>query len=105
MKEIFSSEEIGRAVTRMSHEILEKNRGFRNLALIGLQTRGVFLAYRIAARIEEIEKADIPVGSIDITLYRDDVGSGHSKDLMKETDIAFPLDNKKVVLVDDVLYT
>lgn len=104
-KEIFNSEEIGRALMRMAHEILEKNRGFRNLALIGLQTRGVHLAYRLANKIGEIEKAEVPVGIIDITLYRDDMANGHSTNEIKKTEINFPLDQKKIVLVDDVLYT
>jgi len=104
-KEILTSEEIGRALMRMAHEILEKNRGWRNLALIGVQTRGVFLAQRLAERIAEIEKVEVPVGVLDITLYRDDVASGQVRHEIKKTDIAFPIDLKKIVLVDDVLYT
>src|SRR3989304_9654730 len=73
-RELLNSQSVERAITRITHEILEKNKGALNLALIGIRTRGVFLAKRIALKIEEIEKVKVPVGIVDITLYRDDIG-------------------------------
>ena len=108
-KVIMSAEEIARTIKRLAHEIVEKNFGVKNLALIGVQTRGVFIAKRI---IDEMIKADlcdgrrdIPFGVIDITLYRDDVDSMATPPQVKETDIPFDLTGKKIVVVDDVLYT
>ena len=94
-----------RALTRIAHEILEKNKGVRELVLVGIRTGGVYLAHELALRLEEIEGEKVPVGSVDITLYRDDI-KGHSEHLpVGKTDIPFSLEGKKVVLVDDVLYT
>jgi pyrimidine operon attenuation protein/uracil phosphoribosyltransferase len=108
-KIIMSREEISRTVKRLAHEIVEKNFGAKDLAIIGIQTRGVFLAKRI---IREALKAglaegrsDIPFGTLDITLYRDDVDSLPTPPAIKETDIPFDLTDKKIVLVDDVLFT
>ena len=98
---------ISRALTRISHEIIEKNKGVKDCVLIGIRTRGIFLAERIQQRILDIEGAEIPVGELDITLYRDDL-STKTKDgqpLVKGTDVSFSLQDKKVILVDDVLYT
>lgn len=98
---------ISRALTRISHEIIEKNKGVKDCVLIGIRTRGIFLAERIQQRILDIEGAEIPVGELDITLYRDDL-STKTKDgqpLVKGSDVQFDLKDKKVILVDDVLYT
>lgn len=96
---------IDRALTRIAHEILERTRGTESLALIGIKTRGVTLAQRIAEKIRAIERATPPVGALDITLYRDDLGMPAWQPVVKGTEIAFPLKEKIVVLVDDVLFT
>jgi pyrimidine operon attenuation protein/uracil phosphoribosyltransferase len=95
---------IARAATRIAHEILEYNKGCENLALIGIRTGGDHLANQLCARISEIEGVEVPVGAVDITMYRDDLSARGSKPIGK-TEIPFPLDGKHVVLVDDVLYT
>jgi len=96
---------IDRTLTRMAHEILEKNRDLESLVLVGIRTRGVPLAERLASRIREIEKVEIPVGVLDITLYRDDATTIGPHALLKATHIHFPIDGKKIILVDDVLFT
>jgi len=96
---------IDRTLTRMAHEILEKNRDLESLVLVGIRTRGVPLAERLAFRIREIEKVEIPVGVLDITLYRDDATTIGPHALLKATHIHFPIDGKKIILVDDVLFT
>lgn len=101
---VLSQSDIDRALTRMAHEIIEKNKGVEELALIGIQTRGVPLAQRIAGKIESIENKKIPVGSLDITFYRDDFTSFVHPEV-RSTDIDFDIKNVKLVLVDDVLYT
>ena len=94
-----------RALTRIAHEILERNKGVGDLVLVGIRTGGAFLAAELAAKLEEIEGAIVSVGEVDITLYRDDI-KGHSGHLpVGKTDIPFSLEGKKVVLVDDVLFT
>lgn len=96
---------IKRALTRIAHEVLERNKGVDNLVLVGIRTGGVHLARELAARLEEIEGAKLPVGEVDITLYRDDI-KGHAAHLpVGKTDIPFSLEGKRVVLVDDVLFT
>ncbi|BCA79750.1 bifunctional pyr operon transcriptional regulator/uracil phosphoribosyltransferase PyrR [Desulfuromonas sp. AOP6] len=95
---------IGRALTRISHEILEHNKGTEKLALIGIRTGGDHLAKLIRARIAEIEGVEVPLGVMDVTMYRDDLRSRGSLPLGK-TDISFPLDDVRVVLIDDVLFT
>lgn len=105
-KEVVMDEEsIERALVRITHEILERNKGVDDLILIGIRRGGVYLAERIRAKIEEIEKVKVPLGIIDITLYRDDFAIGLPKPLVGKTEIPFPLTDKKVLLVDDVLYT
>lgn len=96
---------IQRALTRVAHEILEKNQGSERLALVGIHTRGVFLSRRLAQIMQEIEGVEIPCGEIDITLYRDDVGRSRLRPEVRGTKIPFGVDNVRIVLVDDVLYT
>ena len=95
---------IGRALTRIAHEILERNKGVEDLALVGIRSGGDFLAARLQNQIREIEKVSVPLGAVDITMYRDDLAARGNLPVGK-TDIPFPLDGKRVVLVDDVLYT
>ena len=96
---------IDRTLARMAHEILEKNRDLQKLVLVGIRTRGVPLAERLSAKIREIEGIEVPVGVLDITLYRDDATTVGPHALLKATLIHFPIDGKKVILVDDVLFT
>jgi pyrimidine operon attenuation protein/uracil phosphoribosyltransferase len=102
---IMDKEAIRRAVSRMAHEILEKNKGVADLCLVGIRTRGVFLAQRLAQAIQEIEKTALPVGILDITLYRDDLTLVDVQPIVRETQIDFDITDKKIILVDDVLYT
>jgi pyrimidine operon attenuation protein/uracil phosphoribosyltransferase len=96
---------ISRALNRIAHEILERNKGVDRLALVGIRTGGAHLARRIAVKIEEIEKGRVPVGILDITLYRDDIAFRKGRPTLKKTDIAFDVTGIQIVLVDDVLYT
>jgi pyrimidine operon attenuation protein/uracil phosphoribosyltransferase len=96
---------IDRALTRVAHEILEKNKGAGEVVLVGIQRGGVHIARRLAARIREIEKVEVPVGSLDITMYRDDLSTRKSQPVIQATDISFDIKNKIMVLVDDVLFT
>jgi len=96
---------IDRALTRIAHEVLEKNKGARDLVLVGIQRGGVHLAKRLAAKIKEIEGVEPPVGSLDITMYRDDLATRKSQPVPQATDITFDIQDKMMVLVDDVLYT
>ena len=102
---VLTKEEIARAVTRMSHEILEKNKGSQHLVIIGIRTRGYVLAERIAEAIKRIDGAALPVGALDITLYRDDLSVVAEQPVIHNTEIDFDIEDKIVVLVDDVLYT
>jgi pyrimidine operon attenuation protein/uracil phosphoribosyltransferase len=96
---------IDRALTRIAHEIVEKNRGAADLVIVGIQRGGVHLSKRLAEKIREIEKVDIPVGSLDITMYRDDLATRKSQPVPQTTDIPFDIHDKIMVLVDDVLFT
>jgi pyrimidine operon attenuation protein / uracil phosphoribosyltransferase len=96
---------IERALSRIAHEILERTEGTDGLALAGIRTRGVSLAQRIAARLQAIEGLNVPVGALDITLYRDDLGLKAEVPILRGTDIPFPVAGKTMILVDDVLYT
>ncbi|MCW1926872.1 bifunctional pyr operon transcriptional regulator/uracil phosphoribosyltransferase PyrR [Bhargavaea beijingensis] len=98
---------IGRAVTRIAHEIIERNKGIDNCILVGIKTRGVDLAKRLADKIETIEGISIDMGELDITLYRDDIGKKERMDvpLVQQIDIKQDLTGRKVILIDDVLYT
>ncbi len=95
---------INRALTRIAHEILECNKGTADVVLVGIRSGGAHLAAVLAGRVADIEGEQIPLGTIDVTMYRDDLGSRGSLPVGK-TDIPFPLDGKKIILVDDVLYT
>lgn len=103
--EIMDENAISRAITRISHEIIEKNKGVENLVLMGIQRRGVPLARKIAERIKEVENREILVGILDITLYRDDLSLLNEHPIINGTEINFDIADKKVVLVDDVIYT
>ncbi|MBU4590710.1 MAG: bifunctional pyr operon transcriptional regulator/uracil phosphoribosyltransferase PyrR [Candidatus Omnitrophica bacterium] len=104
-REVLTKEEITRAVTRMSHEILEKNKGSQHLVIIGIRTRGYVLAERISEAINRIDGVKLPVGALDITLYRDDLSVVAEQPVIHNTEIDFDIEGKIVVLVDDVLYT
>jgi len=99
------AEDIKRAITRIAHEILEKNKGTENLVLVGIRTRGVTLARRIQDKIAEIENTQLDLGILDITLYRDDLGAGKQNPVLKATEISFPISGKQIILCDDVLFT
>jgi pyrimidine operon attenuation protein / uracil phosphoribosyltransferase len=107
MPVVMDADRIGRTLTRIAHEIVERNKGTDDLALVGVRTRGVPIARRLARTLREITGHDIPTGSLDITLYRDDL-MRHAvgpQPLVRKTDIQFSIDNRKILLVDDVLYT
>lgn len=104
-KVVMDAEGIDRCLTRIASEILEKNKGSEELALVGIRTGGVFLAERLGKKISRVEGKEIPFGILDITLYRDDLSTTRRKPRLGKTDIPFSLDGKKVVLVDDVLFT
>ncbi len=104
-KEILNSKEIERIITRITHEIIEKNKGMRNLCLVGIQRGGVLLAKRLASQIESIEEERIEVGSLDIAFYRDDIHLKKEQPIVRSTDIPFSITDKIVLLVDDVLFT
>ena len=104
--QVMNDEEIRRALIRISHEILEKNhQHVENLVLVGIKSRGDTLAYRIAENLDRIENISVPVGAIDVTLYRDDINLHESQIKVSSTDISFEVTGKWVILVDEVLYT
>ena len=94
-----------RTVARLAHEILERNKGAESIVIIGIRTRGEFLARRIVKKIEDVERTKLNIGSLDITLYRDDLLGKLEQPQLKGTDILFDISGKNVVLIDDVLYT
>ncbi|MCG8403259.1 MAG: bifunctional pyr operon transcriptional regulator/uracil phosphoribosyltransferase PyrR [Firmicutes bacterium] len=96
---------IRRVITRIAHEIIERNKGTDNLVLIGIRRRGVPLAGRLAEKIRDIEGSEVPVGMLDITLYRDDLTTLGHQPVVRQTEVGFSVDGKRVVLVDDVLFT
>lgn len=102
---IMDDKKMKRTFLRMAMEILEKNRDEEKLVLIGIQTRGVFVAQRIRQTILELEGIEIPLGTLDITFYRDDLHRHEKQPLVKKTEIGFSLENKDIVLIDDVLFT
>jgi pyrimidine operon attenuation protein/uracil phosphoribosyltransferase len=102
---ILDKDTINRTLMRIAHEILEKNKGSKNLCLIGIRNRGAYLARRLAEGIEKIEQGKVPVGILDITLYRDDLSLIASQPVVHKTEIDFDITDKNIVLVDDVLYS
>jgi pyrimidine operon attenuation protein/uracil phosphoribosyltransferase len=107
MVEVMDADRMSRALTRIAHEILERNRGVGELALVGIRTRGVPLARRLARALKEINGDDVPTGALDITLYRDDLmrNAVGPQPVIRKTEIPFSIDDRKILLVDDVLYT
>ncbi|MDO4720102.1 MAG: bifunctional pyr operon transcriptional regulator/uracil phosphoribosyltransferase PyrR [Peptostreptococcaceae bacterium] len=102
---IMDERSIRRAVTRIAHEIIERNKEVDDIALIGVKTRGVPIAKRIAQKIKEIEGQEVPVGELDITLYRDDLSEKSEQAVVNGSDIDFSVSDRIIILVDDVLYT
>lgn len=102
---VMDSRKIKRAMQRMTTEILERNRNLKNLVIVGIRTRGIYLGKRISKLIKELEKKDIPVGVLDITLYRDDFSESEAQHMVKKTEINFSVAKKDILLVDDVLFT
>ena len=104
-RQLLSAEEMDRTLQRLAHEIVEKSGGTTDLALIGIHRRGVPLAQRLAKSIKGFSGVNIPVGTLDITLYRDDLSTVAPQPVVQSSDISFPVDDRDLVLVDDVLYT
>jgi pyrimidine operon attenuation protein/uracil phosphoribosyltransferase len=104
-KLVMDANEVGRALTRIAHEILERNKGTHSIALVGIRTGGVHLAHRLARKIEEIEHVQVPIGELDITLYRDDLALRKDQPILRKTTIPFKVSDMRIVLVDDVLFT
>ena len=102
---VMEAQDIARALSRVAHEIIEKNHGVKDLALVGIRTGGVYLARRLAAKLKEIEGNDLPVGELDITLYRDDLDSRKEHPMLRKTEISYDITDLKIILVDDVLFT
>lgn len=105
LKELMDKKDIDRAVTRIAHEILERNKGVKHLCLVGIQRGGVFLAERLASKIKNIEKKTIPVGSLDIAFYRDDLNIRKDQPLVRTTEVPCEINELRIILVDDVLFT
>lgn len=103
--QIMDADKLRRALTRIAHEILERNRGTENLVLVGIRRRGVPLAQRLQQFIKQIEGVQVPLGILDITLYRDDLKSLSIQPVVNQTEITFNINGQKVILVDDVLFT
>jgi pyrimidine operon attenuation protein / uracil phosphoribosyltransferase len=104
-KVIMTDADMRRALARIAHEIVERNGGVEDLVLVGLQTRGVPLAERLAAKLDELEGAEVPLGELDVTFYRDDLAVRTLQPIVKRTDIPVDVTDKRIVLVDDVLFT
>ncbi|KRM87685.1 bifunctional pyr operon transcriptional regulator/uracil phosphoribosyltransferase PyrR [Liquorilactobacillus vini] len=106
-KEVVDSMAMKRALTRMTYEIIEKNKGIGDLVIVGIKTRGIYLAQRIAKRLQQLEGASVPVGELDISLYRDDRHDASLKNdpVVKSSQLDFDVTDKQVILVDDVLFT
>lgn len=107
MSVVMDAERIARALTRIAHEILERNRGLADVALVGVRSRGVPIAHRLAGEIRAVTNEDIAVGALDITLYRDDLmrSAVGPQPVVRKTEIPFSIDGRTIILVDDVLYT
>ncbi|OTN90525.1 pyrR protein [Enterococcus sp. 7E2_DIV0204] len=110
-KEVVDTVTMKRALTRITYEIIERNKGIQDIVLVGIKTRGIYIAQRIAERLKQLEQIDVPVGELDITLYRDDMDGQSMKDRSLEepefhsSDIPVSLEGKEVILIDDVLFT
>ena len=104
-KVLLDKKDIDRSITRMSHEIIEKNRGISSICLVGIQRGGVHIARRLARKLLEIEGTDIPVGTLDIAFYRDDINVRKEQPVIRRTEVPCEINNRRVVLVDDVLFT
>jgi len=104
-KELLDKKDIERAITRMAHEIIEKNKGIRSICIVGIQRGGVHLANRLSAKLKEIEGNELPVGTLDISLYRDDLNVRKDQPVVRRTQVPCEINDQKVVLVDDVLFT
>lgn len=102
---IMDSHEMNRALTRIAHEILERNKGCHDVGLVGIRTGGVYLAQRLQRLVAQIEQTDVVLGELDITLYRDDLSLRRDQPVLKKTDIPFHISDFKIILVDDVLFT
>ena len=102
---IMDERDFARTVARLVYEILEKNKGLENIVIVGMRTRGVYLAERIVRKLQEVENKKVPLGILDVTLYRDDFRTALKQPQVQITDIPFTIDNKNIVIVDDVLYT
>lgn len=105
MSELLDGPTLNRAITRIAHEIIERNKGIDECILVGIKTRGAYLARRLAERIEQIEGKAIRIGELDISLYRDDLSKKQEEALVQQVDIEHDVSNQKIILVDDVLYT
>ena len=105
VKVVMDKDGIDRCLTRIAYEILEKNKGMENLVLVGIRTGGVYLSERLQKKMSDIECGKIPLGILDVNLYRDDISASNKKQPLGETKINFSLDDKIVVLIDDVLFT
>ena len=103
-KEVVDAVTMKRALTRISYEIIERNKGIQDIVLVGIKTRGIYIAQRLAERLKQLEDIDVPVGELDITLYRDDVKDMEEPEL-HSSDVPVSIEGKVVILVDDVLYT
>ena len=103
-KEVVDEVTMKRALTRISYEIIERNKGIQDIVLVGIKTRGIYIAQRLAERLKQLEDIDVPVGELDITLYRDDVKDMEEPEL-HSSDVPVSIEGKEVILVDDVLYT
>jgi pyrimidine operon attenuation protein/uracil phosphoribosyltransferase len=102
---LLNEKDISRAISRITHEILEKNKGAENVAIVGIRTRGVTIAKRIYKKINEIEGIEVDFGILDITLYRDDLAIGKQNPIVEKTHLPFQLEGKQIILIDDVLFT
>jgi pyrimidine operon attenuation protein/uracil phosphoribosyltransferase len=104
-KEVVDEVTMKRVLTRITYEIIERNKGVQDIVLIGIKTRGIFIAQRIAERLKQLEHIEVPVGELDITLYRDDKKAQEDEPELHSSDIPFSIEGKEVILVDDVLFT
>jgi pyrimidine operon attenuation protein/uracil phosphoribosyltransferase len=102
---VMEAGDMARAMSRIAHEILERNKGVKDLGLVGIRTGGVHLAHRLVRRIQDIEGVAVPIGELDITLYRDDLSLRKEQPVLRKTSVPFDISGKIIVLVDDVLFT